>query len=191
MGVCAGIDHNAVDGAAQRVDAVDHLPLAIMLREPQLRADLGRDGAEGAFDVVERFSSVESWFARAQEIQIRSIDDRDSHVFFSPLSQVLNCAMSSAPWPGLVCGSVLDSTDPSVRSSAKNRSKEKASPADVDVECVAASSDVGSVTLNASTAASADSRWSATSDGGTSEPKSSSIDAICATGVGTLRCSSD
>ena len=120
MRIRARVDHDAIHRAAQRVDSVDHLPFAVVLRELKLRADFACHGAERAFDVVERFSTVDSRLTRAEEIQIRAIDDRDSHSFFSRLSQLLNCATSSALWRGLVFESWPDLPDPSPELSAKN-----------------------------------------------------------------------
>ena len=81
--------------AAQRVNRVDQLALAVVLRELELDAELRRDGAQRSLDVGERRVSVQRRLARAEQIQVRAVEDGDPHVFFSPLSQALNCAMSS------------------------------------------------------------------------------------------------
>ena len=119
--VRAGVDHDAVDLAAQCVDRVDELALAVVLRELQLRAELRRDSAQRALDVGERLAAVQRRLASAEQIQIRAVEDGDLHVFFSPLSQLLNCAMSSpAPCAADDVASAPGFGAASFMSSAKN-----------------------------------------------------------------------
>ena len=114
------VDHDAIDCAAQRVNRVDQLALAVVLRELQLDAELLRDGSQRSLDVGERLAAVQRRLARAKQIQIRAVEDGDLHVFFSPLSQLLNCAMSSVPWPADDFGSAPGLGAASLMSSAKN-----------------------------------------------------------------------
>ena len=127
MRVRAGVDHDAVDLAAQAVNLVDDLPFAVVLREAELRADLAADRAQRSLDVRKRLAPVQCGLARAEEIQIRAVDDGDLHVFLRPLSQLLNCAMSSATLrrrprlcPARTAARAPPFAEPSASSSAKN-----------------------------------------------------------------------
>jgi len=96
----AGVDDDAVDFAAQRVYDIDQLAFSAVLRKPYLSTELARNRRQRSLDVRERLPAVKLRFTRAEEIQVRAIDDRDPHVFFNPLSHALNCAMSSVPSAG-------------------------------------------------------------------------------------------
>src|SRR5262249_21618344 len=121
--VRAGVDHYAIHLASQAMNGVDDLAFAIVLREADLRADLVADRTQRPLDVRERLASIQRRLARAEEIEIGPVDDRDLHVFFRPLSQLLNCAMSSPgapPLPELAAGSVPLFGGVSPSSSEKN-----------------------------------------------------------------------
>jgi xanthine/CO dehydrogenase XdhC/CoxF family maturation factor len=55
-----------------------------------------REARDALLDVRERLAAVDRRLTRSEEVEIRTVEDGDSHVFFSPLNQALNCAMSSA-----------------------------------------------------------------------------------------------
>src|SRR6185437_13014941 len=57
--VRAGVDDDAVDASAHRVNGVDHRPFAVVLRELDLDAQLAADRAQIALDVVERVTAVD------------------------------------------------------------------------------------------------------------------------------------
>ena len=46
---------------------------------------------ESPFDVSQIFRTINGRLAHAEQIEVRTIDDRDPHVFFNPTSQALNC----------------------------------------------------------------------------------------------------
>src|SRR4029079_497258 len=124
VGVRPGVDDHAVDLAAPPVQRVDHFAFAIVLRELHLCSQLGRHRGKRTLDVVQRLAAVQCRLASAEEIQVRAIEDGDPHVFFSPLSHALNCAISSlgrcVPSPELSGLSAF------AASPAKNWSSEKA-----------------------------------------------------------------
>lgn len=120
MRVRAGIDHDAGNASPQCVNCIDQLPLAVVLREFQLRAELFRYAPQRTLNVGERLAAVQSRLASAEEIQVRTIEDRDLHVFFSPFNQLLNCAMSSLPRCAAADVGSLGFAAESFMSSAKN-----------------------------------------------------------------------
>src|SRR5689334_8539334 len=69
----AGVDDDAVDAAAQRLNRVDQLSLAVMLSELQLDTDLPCYRPQRTLDVVERLVAVQRRFARPEQIQVRAV----------------------------------------------------------------------------------------------------------------------
>jgi hypothetical protein len=102
------------------MDGVDHLALSVVLGELELRTDVPGDRAKTPLDVAERFAAIHRRLTRAEKIEIRTVEDGESHVFFSPLSHALNCAMSSGDAPPLLEGSAGEAGRASVISSEKN-----------------------------------------------------------------------
>ena len=56
--VCAGVDHHAVDLSTQAVNCIDQLPLAVVLRELHVRAELLRHGSQRSLNVGKRLAAV-------------------------------------------------------------------------------------------------------------------------------------
>src|SRR5437868_7119884 len=103
VAVGAGVDERAIDAPTQCLHRIHDLAFSIVLRERELDAQLSRDAQEMLLDVGQRFGPVKGRLARAEEIEVRSIDDGDSHSPVSPSSQARNFATSSSDsW---VCGS--------------------------------------------------------------------------------------
>src|SRR5437762_13966363 len=75
VAVGAGVYERAIDAPTQCLHRVDDLAFSIVLRERELHAQLSRDTQEMLLDVGQRFSPVKGRLARAEEIEIRSIDD--------------------------------------------------------------------------------------------------------------------
>ena len=59
------------------MEGIDQRALVVRLDVTQLRAPLGCDGGEFGDDVVERVSAVDLGFARAEEVQVRSVEHED------------------------------------------------------------------------------------------------------------------
>ena len=124
--VRAGVDDDAVHAAAQRVDGVDQLALAVVLRElARSTPSSARHRRAASCSTSASVSRPYSAGSRvAEQIEVRSVEDGDSHVFFSPLSQALNCAMSSVASGDPGAASADDCSAGSAISSAKNWSNE-------------------------------------------------------------------
>ena len=125
MTVGPSIHHGTLDASAQRMNVLHELPLAVSLNELERCAKLARDVVKSPFDVGECLGSINGRLAYAEEIEVRTIDDRDPHVFFNPSSQALNCWMSSlSPALSSVVGAASDAATSCCACCEKNWSKE-------------------------------------------------------------------
>ena len=59
------------------MEGIDQRALVVRLDVTQLRASLGGDGGELGDDVVERVGAVDLGLARAEEVQVRSVEHED------------------------------------------------------------------------------------------------------------------
>ena len=80
--------------AAHRVNAVDELAFAVVLRELELDAELTGHHAKPLLDVRERVAAVDLRLARAEQIEVRPVEHGDPHYFLSWSSHVLNSSIS-------------------------------------------------------------------------------------------------
>src|SRR5437868_9162878 len=103
VAVRSGVDERTVSASTQRLHRVDDFPFSIVLREGELDTELFRDGQETLLDVGECLRSIQSRFARAEQIEIGAIDDCDFHSPVSPSSHARNFATSSSD--SCACGS--------------------------------------------------------------------------------------
>jgi hypothetical protein len=78
MGVCAGIEHYAVEVAVKSllVQPVYYVPLVIALVIVNL--DIGIIGLNGSDIVLHRHLAVDVGFAHAEQIQVRTVDNQYS-----------------------------------------------------------------------------------------------------------------
>src|SRR5439155_14872629 len=77
--VRASVHERAVDATAHGVYQLDQLAFAVALRELDLDAQLTRHLSQSPLDVLECFVAVELRLARTEQIEIRAIQDGDSH----------------------------------------------------------------------------------------------------------------
>src|SRR5205085_4753458 len=89
------VHDRAVAAAAESMNVFDELPLAVALHELERGAELTRYTLKPSLDVVQCFRSVDRWLTYPEQIEVRTVDDGDPHVFFNPSSHALNCWMSS------------------------------------------------------------------------------------------------
>src|SRR5687767_10532675 len=94
MAVRPGVDERAVGLAPHAVNRIDHRAFAVMLGEIELDAELRRHGPEVCFDVGERLTAVQMGLANSEKVEIRAVDNGDSHFRLSPSSQAVNCSRS-------------------------------------------------------------------------------------------------
>ena len=59
------------------MEGIDQRALVVRLDVTQLCASLGGDGGELGDDVVERVGAVDLGLARAEEVQVRSVEHED------------------------------------------------------------------------------------------------------------------
>lgn len=71
------VDHNAVDGSARRVDAVDDGAFVVGLEGVQRGAERGGLRLCGGFDVGEGRAAVDVWLAGAEEVEVGAVDEED------------------------------------------------------------------------------------------------------------------
>jgi len=91
MAVGPSVHHRTLDAAAQRMNVLHQLPFAVPLNELERSTELARDVMQPTFDFSQSFRSIDRRLAHAEQVEIRTIDDRDPHDFFKPSSQALNC----------------------------------------------------------------------------------------------------
>src|SRR5689334_23065903 len=96
VAVCTRIHECAIGPSTQRVHCFDDLSLSIVLRKREIDAKLSGDGQKMRLDVGQRFCPIELRLTRAEQVEIWSIDDGDSHSPVSPSSQARNFATSSS-----------------------------------------------------------------------------------------------
>src|SRR5712672_901650 len=96
VAVCAGVHQRAIGATTQRVNRFDDFPFSVVLRERELDSKLPGDLQEPRLDVGESLGPVKLRLARAEQIEVRAIDDGDSHSPVSPSSQARNFATSSS-----------------------------------------------------------------------------------------------
>src|ERR1700722_19559861 len=96
VAVGASVDQRAIGTAAERVDGIDERTLAVVLGAVDVDAELRANGRQSPRDVGEGGGAVDRRFSGAEEIQAGAVENRDSHFFFSPDSQLLNCSVSAA-----------------------------------------------------------------------------------------------
>lgn len=97
MAVRTGVDDSAVDTPPQRLNVIDERTLTVLLGEFQINTQLSRDDTQASLDVRERLVPIQRGLARAQQVQVWTVENGDPHRFFRPWSQALNCSMSSDP----------------------------------------------------------------------------------------------
>ena len=95
VGVGAGINHDAINITAPRVQLIDELSFSIMLCAHQRNVQFCRNPAQALFDLREGRVPIDGRLSDAEKIQIGSVEQADFHALFSPLSQAENCARSS------------------------------------------------------------------------------------------------
>ena len=94
--VSAGVHENALRATAESMNGLDYLSLSIVLRERELDTELLGDGQEPRLDVVESLGPIETRLTRAEQVEVGTVDDGDSHSPVSPSSQARNFATSSS-----------------------------------------------------------------------------------------------
>src|SRR5690349_21562151 len=77
------------------MNVLDQFAFAVALHELERDGEIARHVVKAALDIVERLSTVHGGLTNAEQIEVRTVDDRDPHDFFKPSSQALNCWMSS------------------------------------------------------------------------------------------------
>src|SRR5512138_2561884 len=78
-GVGGRIDDKGVGRGAGGLDQVDQFALVVRLVKRKLRAGKGGELLAGGLDGVERGRSVDVRLADAEHVQIRTIEDHDTH----------------------------------------------------------------------------------------------------------------
>src|SRR5689334_6886137 len=99
-----------------------------MLRAFDFDPELGGQVAQSSLDLPQRRAAIERGFARAEQVQVWSVEDGDPHFFLSPSSQAVNCSMSCASAdspPRSDSGAVAAASTLEVCESEKNWSNEK------------------------------------------------------------------
>src|SRR5688500_3408817 len=86
VAVGTGVDEGPVSGAFQCVNRVDDVAFPVELGEADSNIQLSRHFAQSRFDLGKRGRSVDRRLALSQEIEVRSVDDRNSHVSANPSS---------------------------------------------------------------------------------------------------------
>src|SRR2546421_10463150 len=77
------------------MNVLHQFAFAVALNELERRAELTRDVLQATLHITQSIRSVDGWLAYAEEIEVRTVDDREPHVFFNPSSHALNCWISS------------------------------------------------------------------------------------------------
>ena len=105
VAVRAGVDERAVGPPAQRVNRVDELALAVVLRALELDAELRAPRRQARRSMsASVVVPVECGLARAEQVEVRAVEDGDPHFCLSPSSQAVNCSMSSSAPLGRLAG---------------------------------------------------------------------------------------
>src|SRR5580704_7356584 len=81
--------------SAHAMDRVDQVAFPVVLGEIDVDRELATDARQSPLDVRQRRRPVDRRFSRAEEIQAGAVENRDSHFFLSPDSQLLNCSVST------------------------------------------------------------------------------------------------
>src|SRR5689334_11109652 len=97
------VHQRAISATTQRLNRVDDIAFAVVLRERELNAELFGHGQEMRLNVGQRFLSIKFGLTRAEQIEVWAINDCDSHSPVSPSSQARNLATSSSD--SCACGS--------------------------------------------------------------------------------------
>ena len=119
--VRAGVDHDAVDAAAQACEWRRSISLRrCAARTPALRRCSCPTARSERSMSASDSRPYSAGSRRPEQVQIRSVEDGDLHVFFSPFSQALNCAMSSNGSLGAALGSPEPGADSPGVPSPKN-----------------------------------------------------------------------
>lgn len=113
----ASVDQCPLRDAAQPLDGRDQLSLPVVLGAENVDAQLRANCAKPGFDICESRCPVQRGFARAEQVEVRAVEDCDSHFFLRPSSQAVNCSMSasrsSPPSPAGDGGAELPGEEPS------------------------------------------------------------------------------
>ena len=73
------------------MNVLDELSFSVALRELERRAQLPGNVVKPALDIIQRLRAIHGRLTHPEQIEVRTVDDRDPHVFFSPSSHALNC----------------------------------------------------------------------------------------------------
>jgi len=77
MGECAGVQDNEIGGTAGLLDPVHEFGLRIALECGKAMAEVGGLGRHLLFNLSQRRAAVDIRFARAEQVQVRAVDEQD------------------------------------------------------------------------------------------------------------------
>src|SRR5690606_31928006 len=119
VGERAGINDDGVKSPAGAVKRVDELAFVVRLEKLHFGAQLGGRCGQHALDVRERRVPVYVRLARAEQVQVRTVQHQDLQ-FFAVAAHMLRCSLSTSSTSS--SGTSSRTTQRPVRSSKTNRS---------------------------------------------------------------------
>src|SRR5690606_6153387 len=89
------VDHRPVRTLTQAVHRIDQLALAVVLFADDLDGQLRRNFIQVRLDLGERCAAVKSRLPRPEQVQVRTVQNRDLQDFLKPSSQARKSSVSS------------------------------------------------------------------------------------------------